>query len=272
MLSQENLASMQKIAPFRHERLFNDFLPKGYELTTLSHVKDLKEVIRLKVILGTLITLYDDFADRPDRFNPSLLSVLYRVPFEKTRVERMLLSELEQDSLNLSEKLFKELYLGMMQLPHYQSLIKLFQFDLKQFFLANEYSEFLTENPALMNEKENKLYLHHNMGIVMAGMIDLMSLESYSMSELGQMRSLFLMGQRAGRISNVLATYERELKEGDHTNELMSHDLKIEDLNLEFNQLIKEMERVELSSFSTKKYQEGIMALHQLHVNLKGVI
>ena len=220
MLSAHDLNSMQRISPFRNYRLFSEFLPKGYKLTTLSSVKHIEEVIELKVILGTLITLYDDFADRPDRLNSKLLQLLYRVPFESVEIHNAFLSEEEKESLKFSQVLFKKLIFGLRQLPNYHKLIQIFNFDLKQFFLANQYGELLTQYPYLSNYLENRLYLHHNMGIVMAGVIDLMSLPTIDFSELGQLRSLFLLGQRASRISNVITTYEREEREGDITNEL----------------------------------------------------
>ena len=65
MLSTSELISMKSIAPFRNPRLFKEFLPIGYNLTTLDSVAKKNEVIEIKIILGTLITLYDDFADRP---------------------------------------------------------------------------------------------------------------------------------------------------------------------------------------------------------------
>jgi hypothetical protein len=272
MLNSQNLDSIKKIAPFRNEKLFQDFLPRGYAMTTLSEVENAEKVIELKVLLGTLITLYDDFADRPDHFNPKLLALLYKVPFEKVPVEEFLLSQFEKDSLSISEKLFRELYLGMMELPHYNELIKLFQFDLKQFFLANEYCEILTEIPGLANRRENKLYLHHNMGIVMAGMIDLMSIKAFDIGELGKIRSLLLLGQRAGRISNIITTHEREFIEGDNTNELLISELTQNDFEREFDGLSKEMNSIKIKSFDVIKYQEGIRNLHNLHVSFKGVI
>lgn len=279
MLSARNLHSMQKISPCRNSRLFSEFLPKGYKLTTLDSVTKKDEVVHLKIILGTLITLFDDFADVPDRFNPRLLEILYQIPFAPAKIHKAFLSCEEQESTNLCEELFQKLFNGMENLPNYRALIKIFQFDLKQFFLANQYSELVTSSPDLSNPSENRLYLHHNMGIVMAGMIDLMSLDRFHFNELGMSRSLFLFGQRAGRISNVLTTFEREMKDGDFTNEILSDrylndpQLAVDHLESELSQTYKAMEKFEnIQSFSTKKYREGIENLHHLHLKLKGVI
>lgn len=279
MLSAKKLDSMQRITPYRNSRLFSEFLPKGYRLTTLDSVTDKDEVVRLKILLGTLITLFDDFADVPNQFNPKLLKLLYQIPFNPVKVHSAFLSYEEQESIQLCEDLCCELFKGMKELPNYKRLIKVFQFDLKQFFLANQYSELVTSFPDLSNRSENRLYLHHNMGIVMAGMIDLMSLEQFHTSDLGMARSLFLLGQRAGRISNVLTTFEREKKDGDLTNEILSNrylnnqPLAIVNLENELSQIYTAMDNLEnIQSFSIEKYREGIEKLHRLHLKLKGVI
>ena len=271
MLSAQDMEHMQRLSPFRSRRLFDEFLPIGYEMTTLDTVTDKTGVVGLKVILGTIITLYDDYADRPDRLNPKLLQLLYRIPFETVDVHSAFLKPNEREALDLAKSLFKKLMDGIEQLPNYSQLNDLFKFDLKQFFLANLYSELLTQQPNLANRLENKLYLHHNMGIVMAGMIDLMCLSQFNFSNLGKARRLFLLGQRAGRISNVLTTFEREKYEGDLTNELLTTGMPA--LEGELVRIFEFMESTEeISAFSTKAYTLGIRRLHSLHLRLKGVI
>ncbi len=274
MLTAQDLNILQKVSPFRNQRLFCEFLPTGYDLTTLSSVPNKNQVVDLKIILGTLITLYDDFADRPDRLNPRLLDILYRIPFEQIEGHDIFLSHQEKFSVNLAKSLFKKLLSALELLPNYHQLFSIFCFDLKQFFLANHYCELLTEHHYLSNSSENRLYLHQNMGIVMAGMIDLMSLPNFNFSELGQVRSLFLLGQRAGRISNVITTFDREKGEDDFTSEVLAHFApNFEFLENELSLLFQEMDHYKnIQSFSALKYRQGIQALHELHLKLKGVI
>lgn len=279
MLSAQDLDSMQEVTPFRNRKLFSEFLPSGYRMTTLSSVKDRETVIHLKVILGTLITLYDDLADRPEHLNSKLLQLLYRIPFERIDFVDLPLNAEEKRYLHLVNSLFKRLFAGMSPLANYAHLIELFYFDLKQFFLANRYSELLSKYPHLINEPENRLYLHHNMGIVMAGMIDLMSLPHFDISELSHARALFLLGQRAGRISNVLTTFGREQLENDKTNELFAisenetFSSKCERLNKEIASLFQQMDGYNnIQSFSAMEYRLGMQALHELHIRLKNVI
>ena len=281
MISNSELDIMKKIAPNRNRGLFEQFLPQGYEMTTLSSVKNKKVVISFKVILGTLITLYDDFADRPDRLNSKLLDEMYKIPFQDLNYECgnncnvTYLNKNEQESMFLSHKLFKKLFTGLEKLGMEKNIKEIFMFDLKQFFLANRYSELLTKNNQLVNDLENKLYLHHNMGIVMAGMIDLMGSPSFDFKEFGQARKLFLLGQRAGRISNVVSTYGRELEEGDYSNELlgMSGPNKVKQLLIEQKLIYHKMADVNtIKSFSVTDYINGFQDLHRLHFKLKEVI
>lgn len=272
MLNAQELDGMREVAPFRSQRLFCEFLPRGYELTTLDTVESRDQVVELKIILGTLITLYDDYADRPDKLNPRLLQLLYRVPFERVTYDETLLTRDEKVALELAKSLFTKLLRGMERFRNYHLLFEIFCFDLKQFFLANHYSELLSQHQHLPNERENRLYLHHNMGIVMAGMIDLMNVPKFCISDLGNSRSLFLMGQRAGRISNVLTTFERELAEDDRTSELLVSGNK-SDLLTELDSLFQDMSKFKnIKSFSASEYSKGIIALHDLHTKLKGVI
>jgi hypothetical protein len=272
MLNAQELDGLGQVAPFRSQRLFCEFLPMGYTLTTLDTVECKNAVVELKIILGTLITLYDDYADRPDKLNPRLLQLLYRVPFERVTYDESLLSRDEIIAIELAKSLFNKLLRGMEQFRNYHLLFEIFCFDLKQFFLANHYSELLSQHMHLSNERENRLYLHHNMGIVMAGMIDLMNVPKFCMTDLGHARSLFLMGQRAGRISNVLTTFERELAEDDRTNELLVSG-NPSDLEAELASLIQAMSKVKnIKSFSASEYSKGIKSLHDLHLRLKGVI
>lgn len=269
MLKVNEIETFKLIAPQRNKRLFIEFLPKGYHLTTLDSVKDIDHVVNLKILLGSIITLYDDFADNPKKLNSKLLARMYKIPFENIDHDEIKeLSKNELMSFNLARDLFERLFIGLSKLKNYKSLLDLFLFDLKQFFLANEYCEHLTKNNNLSNNYEKKLYLHHNMGIVMAGMIDLMSLESLPMKDLGKSREIFLLAQRAGRISNMLVTSNREKEEGDITAESQS----VESLVSELESLITVISQKEVACFNCFKYARGIKNLHNLHQSLKGVI
>lgn len=280
MLAPREFEALRKVLPDRNSKLFSEFLPQGYEATTLDSVDSKERVVGIKVILGSLITLYDDHADRPDKINPVLLSKLYQLPFNSDFAPPSRLGpEIEAEAVTLASELLAKLFSNLRRLKHWGTLGRFFEFDLKQFFLANHYSELTTLTPSAVNSAENRLYLHHNMGIVMAGMIDLMDSPELDLDELGRARWLFLLGQRAGRISNVLTTIEREKKEGDVSNEILlnqnvsEYGTGFKKLNTELRSIFREMRRFpSLNTFSVAKYCSGFQKLHTLHLDMKGII
>src|SRR3990167_2533466 len=85
--------------PHRQEYLFNHFLLKGYQLTTLSSVADefFPDLLSAKLHLGMLITLLDDFADHPKFHQPQLLDKLYQLPyFHRSAASSSALDEISQ--------------------------------------------------------------------------------------------------------------------------------------------------------------------------------
>lgn len=273
--------NMTELAPYRKSELFKEFLVQGYSAITLTGVPAPKvsELLQAKLCLGTLITLYDDFADRPTRSDPMLLEVLYKLNFEGGgSVETSSPSNL--NVLRFAKFLFAEMERVLSRQPHYGHLKEVLNFDLKHFYSANQYSSLLMANPYIKNSLENKLYAHHNMGVVMVAMIDLMATEKIQFSEFGFMREVFLMGQRMGRIFNVLSTYKREALDGDITGELATYSSERE-IRLAKRALRKEICELHdgilafdnrITTFSVKAYANGLMKVQKLHERMEGVI
>ncbi len=248
------------------------------------------KVLLTKLHLGMLITLYDDFADNPNLQNPALLEELYKVPYSIDSIDTFHLTEREQDSVELASHLGSQIIELIQDFPQYEQLAKFFQFDLWQFYQCNRYSQLVTSVPSAANCLELATYGPHNMGMVAAGMIDLMATDVVPPSELGSMRTALLLGQRIGRISNMLTTYEREVAEGDVTNELQySGTLGIEHLDCLFqptvqerqHELCQERERLFgkmekfsdlITTFSVPGYIEGLRALQHLHEKMTHTI
>ncbi len=273
--------SMSAFAPYRAPALFNEFLVKGYTAVTLSSVPKEKfsELLRAKLCLGTLITLYDDFADRPTQADPQLLEALYHLRFGKQ--EKTIAQPLRyRQVLEFARSLFSEIEMVLKRLPQYSRFHEILNFDLAQFYSANQFSSLLIAHPHLNNTLENRLYAHHNMGMVMAAMMDLMAAENLRLSELGETREIFLMGQRLGRIFNVLTTYKREILDGDITGELSTcgneHDLERAKRRLgqEVRGLYKKIEGFSLrvTAFSVPAYLEGLIEVQKLHEKMEGTI
>jgi hypothetical protein len=280
---------MADFAPYRKPELFNVFLLKGYRAYTLNSVPaaNESELLRAKLCLGTLITLYDDFADRPSQANPRLLEKLYQLNFRDYSANSFnsinlinSASGFQEPVLEFARSLFIQIDEALKPLPNYKNLIEILNFDLAQFYSANRYSSLLTAYPHLNNYLEKRLYSHHNMGMAMATMMDLMAVENINFSELGQMREVFLLGQRLGRIFNVLATHDREFVDADITGELshVSNELHLQQEKRRLRHEISVLQRkimgfeTQIESFSVPAYLRGLTKVQALHEKMEGVI
>lgn len=273
--------NMAEFAPYRRAALFSQFLVNGYTAITLSSVPKEKfsELLRAKLCLGTLITLYDDFADRPTQQDPQLLDFLYQLNFQSYDSVRILNPRC-CDIIDFSKSLFAEVDSILKQQPHYCELTEILNFDMKQFYSANQFSSLLMTHPYFNSRIENRLYGHHNMGMVMVAMMDLMAVEEIDFAEFGAMREVFLMGQRIGRISNVLTTRKRELLDGDLTGELSvcKNEREVEVAMRRLGQEVRDLrDKIgdfdrSITTFSVKAYLDGLRIVQDLHDKMKGVI
>lgn len=261
----------------RPEILFRHFLPKGYRMTTLSSVTaEFQDLIVLaKIHLGMIVTLYDDLADHPEHRNPRLLQELYALNVEADNPAPDHLNKNEQVVFQLGRYLFSELTLLLKDLPHFDLLVGALRFDIEQFYSCNKYSELMSSLPAICNLEESRVLGAHNMGIVAAGTIDLMASPHLDASEFGKAREVLHLGQRMGRISNLVFTFNREISEGDATNEISISDnpeCYRQSLLNEFTMKAAGIRSRVLKTFSTEKYADGLEELHGLHAALEGCI
>ncbi len=273
--------NMAEIAPDRRAALFNEFLVKGYSAITLSSVSQTKfsELLQAKLCLGTLITLYDDFADCPAQSDPQLLEILYQLSFRGGHLIKSL-NPYHRYVVDFAQSLFTEIEGILNRLPHYRHLIGILGFDLARFYSANQFSSLLMATPFINNPLENRSYAHHNMGMVIVAMMDLMATEKIEFSEFGAMREVFLLGQRMGRIFNVLTTRKREVIEGDITGELATctSEQEIETgertLRLEIRDLHEKIRTYDnrITTFSVNAYLEGLIKIQGLHEKMEGII
>jgi hypothetical protein len=280
-LSLDNLiGEYLAVSSIRSPALFRDFLPAGYQQTTLSSVPaEIRGVVVFaKVHIGMLITLYDDLADNPHYRNPRLLSELYALNVARDRVMPARFAGEERNVYELARYLFFSLARALEKFPHYDRLLIALRFDFEQFYCANRHAELISLVPEAANLEESRVLGPHNMGIVAAGTVDLMASREFEFSELGECRAIFLLGQRLGRISNLVHTLKRELAEGDLTNEICIAGREVPaniyqaKLLVEFKQKAKAIRRKKLRSFDTAGYSQGLEALHALHSALEGKI
>jgi hypothetical protein len=124
------------------------------------------------------------------------------------------------------------------------------------------------------------MYAHHNMGMVIVAMMDLMATEKVEFSEFGAMREAFLLGQRMGRIFNVLTTRRREALDGDITGELSTcvSEQEVETAERTLRQEILDLREkmgtfdTRITTFSVKEYLAGLEKVESLHKEMDGVI
>lgn len=267
------LAAYRAVIPYRPDALFQDFLPKGYALMTLSSVPEEHRELLLasKLRWGMFITLLDDFADNPRYHDPRLLEELHRTPFTAPTAN-------ERPVVRLARNLIEGALEPLRALPSQSALGDILRFDIEGFLSANRYSSLLTACPELANPQESAIYGPHNMGMMAIGMMDLMALPHFEKEELGKARAYFHLGQRFGRICNVLVTADREDAEGDVTGELAigrRHGLRLEQaLENEANAILAHLRAQgdSLRSFSLPAYVESLESLRALHERLRGTI
>jgi len=266
----------------RDRRLFEVLMLDGYYHTTLDSVdpQHFESALLAKLQLGMIITLCDDLADHPRHRDPQLLAALYRLNINSTAPHPDLANERQRRTYELACSLMHELTLLVRDFPHGNELASLLAFDIHQFYQANRYAEIISDSPHLASLDELRVLGPHNMGMVPAYTIDLMASRGVDMSQLGRCREVFLLGQRVGRISNVLATYERELAEGDRTNELIvgatqrTLDEHRRGLFDEAERLIAEIEanKRAVTAFRVTSYVQSLRRLHTLYFAMRGIV
>ena len=256
------LASLKALNSSRNELLFTKFLPTGYQLTTLSSVSDhlFDPVISTKIRIGTLITLYDDFADHPKMRDIELLRQLYKIPFSGIE------SNSNHPAIRLASDLWKRVILSIQKFPNYKYLEQVFEFDVQQFYNANRYAELVSDNPYLANQRENRIYSPHNMGIIVAATIDLMASENLDFKELGRIRDFFHRAQDIARIMNVITTLDREVADNDVTGEIAAALLERGHLQ---GDRVPISEQVKATDFYTPIIQELSTEQDDLFLNLR---
>ncbi len=265
----------------RDERLFTQFLPLGYAKTTLSCVNaSFYERCQLtKWMIGALITLTDDFTDNPEFRSMSWVKGFIAATQDRHQVSP--LSSKQQQALKLSCQLYEWIQHSIAQMTLQPRLIPLIEFDMQQYFLNMHFSTFLNSEPLLICKREYLWHAPHNMGIVIAGMMDLACSNHIEWHEMAAVREVFYSAQRCGHICNTLTTVDREIEEGCVSNEILlrvlhgnngSEDDIIKFLKQERAELYQKIHDKSLKTFSTEHYVKGLQQLQILHEDMLGVI
>ena len=284
----------------RNPKLFTNFLPLGYETITLTSVEEAyrEEVMIAKCHVAIFITLLDDYADNPDMANPTLLNELYKIPFNKTAFVTLHLNHEEKEIVALAVFIANEFMRRIKLFPLYNKYIKIFEFDLRQFFNCNQFFSLATDYPDILNSYEVSYWGPFNMGMIITSIIDLMASPYFRSDELGKSREFFYLAQRFGKTCNTITTFSRELSEQDFNNEVIVMGLAKSVINkddlttLSANKLLEKLQPIlsiltkeqldilkklnhlgkEITSFDTQYYIHGLNRLQNLHEHFIGII
>lgn len=265
----------------RDERLFTEFLPFGYAKTTLSCVNSsFYERCQLtKWMIGAFITLTDDFIDNPALKNSAWINSFFAVIHGGHQATSLLPKD--QQALKLSVQLYELIKHSISQMTLQPRLIPLIEFDLQQYLLNMHFSTFLNSDPLLICKREYLWHAPHNMGMVIAGMVDLACSLHIEWHEIAAMREVFYCAQRSGHICNTLTTLDREIEEGCISNEIQLRILHgnngnekeiVDFLQRERSELYQKITNQDLTTFSTEDYVQGLQHLQTLHEDMQGVI
>ncbi|ELY86342.1 terpene synthase family protein [Natrinema altunense] len=168
-----------------------------------------------KVLATMFITVIDDVAEcHGDR---TTLEELLLVPFDSRPADpdrAGVSGEYVRFQQDLWDALLEQYAAG----PRAAEFADLFRFDVRQALQSVDYSALLAQYPGLVGERELRTYDVYNMMLFPFADIDLANALAFESRELSAVRDVVAHGQRMARIGNWIATWERELAEGDYSS------------------------------------------------------
>lgn len=160
----------------------------------------------------------DDLADNYKIRNQELLEKAVRIPWNPNK-------KYQNEYLEVTRKIWLDCINSIKQYPRYNEFKELFYFDLDQFLDSVRYS-FLINTMKVDNTLEDRIYLHHNLMVILYCDIDLMCSPNFKKEELGKLRPVLHWVQDITHIGNIISTYPRETKERDFSSPIISLGLR----------------------------------------------
>lgn len=236
---------------------------RGVELTTLpcvdpkwrSHVRD------TKVLSIILCVLLDDIAD-VERKHSFLETLLHIVQCQKMP-DPHTVPESDREYAAVTLELTNRYEQRIRQYPAFAFYQDLLQYDLMQYINTMRYAALVNGRPYLINPAEHELYFPHNMHMMSFATLDLMCSPTFQVSELGRVREAVWHGQCMGRIGNLLATWRRELAQGDFTSDIFAWAVAEGDLTI--NQLSVQNRKEIDNTLRTGKYEQYFHRRWRIH-------
>lgn len=174
-----------------------------------------RQVRAAKLLSTTFVTVADDVAERHgDR---ATFDELASVPFDHQHADPAhpdADGDIVQFGIDVWER-FRELY---DESPRANEFADLLAFDVRQVLDAIEYSYLANQSPELVSEQELWTYDAYNMMVFVHADADLANASGFDAGELSVLRQVLDRTQRMARIGNWIATWKRELVEGDYSS------------------------------------------------------
>lgn len=181
---------------------------------TLSCVPDEHErtVRELKTMLSMYNVLLDDLAEeyRDSETFWELAKVCH--PEADPNWDR---SDIDGAYADVAREVWSAVQAKFQRAPRREEFVEQFEFEFRQAMEAMDYSRLAMDYDGMANLTETWLYGPHNMMIHAFGDVDLMFSPSFSRDDYDVVRETMLTFQEMWRISNWVATWEREVRECD---------------------------------------------------------
>ncbi|SEP78467.1 terpene synthase family protein [Natrinema salaciae] len=168
-----------------------------------------------KILATMFITVVDDVAERHgDR---ATLEELLLVPFDSQPADPTR-AGVDATYVRFQQELWDALLTCYAASPRADEFANLFRFDVRQALQSVDYSALLAQYPGLASERELRTYDVYNMMLFPFADIDLANAPAFDRRALATVRDVVAHSQRMARIGNWIATWERELAEGDYSS------------------------------------------------------
>lgn len=165
------------------------------------------------VIFGILLN------DVADKFkNRYLLNELLKSIFFEKNMQLAYLNQKEKKYLLFTNKFWNSTLSKIKQYPRYKELKDVFNYDILQILVANQYDYLVSKHNYLVNKTEDWLYPPHTMGGMICGILDILCSPKFDIRELNTIREITWEAQKMARIGNWISTWEREIDESDFTS------------------------------------------------------
>lgn len=269
-----------------------------YRLSSVpqAHHESLRE---LKLVLTMFYTTLDDVADTRGDEATFLEALKLPLPGATPDPER---DEVDGDAIAFTTAAWETVGDALGTTPRASEFWSVFRFDVQQVLNAMHYGCLVNDAPELATRVETDAYAVHNMAQFSYADMDLMHSPEFDRTELRSLRQVIWPAQRLARIANWVATWEREVAEGDPTSgilvEALSRDIvdvaelsdpSVPDEELvqrirahgieqryrdEWDRIYEELssERHAVDSVDTQSYLAGIRDMRDLYLDNRGRI